>query len=78
MIDFQKNKQIVLDYYKELDMAHENGINQVLNKYTVKNYHFRGMHPFYELFGSDSVAEIFWKPFRRAIKPIQRRQDIFW
>ena len=36
------------------------------------------MHPFYELAGSDSVAEIFWKPFRRAIKPIQRRQDIFF
>ena len=78
MIDFQKNKQIVLDYYKELDTSHENGINQVLKKYTVENYHFRGMHPFYELFGSDSVAEIFWKPFRRAIKPIQRRQDIFF
>ena len=78
MIDLQKHKQLVLDYYKELDMAHENGINQVLKKYTVENYHFRGMHPFYELFGSESVAEIFWKPFRRAIKPIQRRQDIFF
>ena len=53
-------------------------INQVLRKYTDENYHFRGMHPFYELAGSDSVAEKFWKPFRRAIKPIQRRQDIFF
>ena len=78
MINFQKNKELVLNYYKELDMSSLDGINQVLRKYTDENYHFRGMHPFYELAGSDSVAEIFWKPFRRAIKPIQRRQDIFF
>jgi hypothetical protein len=78
MINFQKNKELVLNYYKELDMSLLDGINQVLRKYTDENYHFRGMHPFYELAGSDSVAEIFWKPFRRAIKPIQRRQDIFF
>ena len=78
MINFQKNKELVLNYYKELDMSSLDGINQVLRKYTDENYHFRGMHPFYELAGSDSVAEKFWKPFRRAIKPIQRRQDIFF
>ena len=78
MINIQKNKELVLNYYKELDMSSLDGINQVLRKYTDENYHFRGMHPFYELAGSDSVAEIFWKPFRRAIKPIQRRQDIFF
>ena len=78
MINFQKNKELVLNYYKELDMSSLDEINQVLRKYTDENYHFRGMHPFYELAGSDSVAEKFWKPFRRAIKPIQRRQDIFF
>jgi len=78
MINFQKNKELVLKYYKELDMSSLDGINQVLRKYTDENYHFRGMHPFYELAGSDSVAERFWKPFRRSIKPIQRRQDIFF
>ena len=78
MINFQKNKELVLNYYKELDMSSLDRINQVLRKYTDENYHFRGMHPFYELTGSDSVAEKFWKPFRRAIKPIQRRQDIFF
>ena len=77
MSDFQKNKVLVLNFFEELDMAHENGINQVLGKYTNEDYLFRGMHPFYELYGSDAVADVFWKPLRRAITPIQRRQDIF-
>ena len=77
MSNFQKNKVLVLNFFEELDMAHENGINQVLGKYTNEDYLFRGMHPFYELYGSDAVADVFWKPLRRAITPIQRRQDIF-
>ncbi len=77
MPDFQKNKALVLNFYEELDMAYENEINQVLCKYTNEDYHFRGMHPFYEQQGCDTVADVFWKPLRRAITPIQRRQDIF-
>ena len=77
MPDFQKNKALVLNFYEELDMAYENEINQVLCKYTNEDYHFRGMHPFYEQQGCDAVANVFWKPLRSAITPIQRRQDIF-
>jgi predicted ester cyclase len=75
--NFQKNKGLVLKLYQELDQAQGNHINQVLGKYTNKDYLFRGMHPFYELYGSDSAADEFWKPLRRALVPTQRRQDIF-
>ena len=77
MPDFQKNKALVLNFNEELDMAYENEINQVLCKYTNEDYHFRGMHPFYEQQGCGTVADVFWKPMRRVITPIQRRQDVF-
>ena len=75
--NFQKNKGLVLKLYQELDKANGNDINQVLGKFTNKDYLFRGMHPFYELYGSDAVADEFWKPLRNSLAPIQRRQDIF-
>ena len=38
MSDFQKNKVLVLNFFEELDMAQETGINQVLGKYTNEDY----------------------------------------
>ena len=75
--DFQENKALVLKLYQELDKANGNDIHQILGKYTNEDYFFRGMHPFYELYGSGAVADEFWKPLRNSLAPIQRRQDIF-
>ena len=75
--DFQENKGLVLKLYQEIDKANGNDINQILGKYTNEDYLFRGMHPFYELYGSDAAADEFWKPLRNSLAPIQRRQDIF-
>lgn len=77
MTDFQKNKAIVRKFYDELDAAKGNEINAELTSYTTKNYHWRGMHPFYEQSGADAVADIFWKPLKASFTSLQRRQDVF-
>ena len=77
MTDFQTSKALVRRFHDELDAASGDGIGEALQRWTADAYHFRGMHPFYEQWGADVVAEVFWKPFRRALGPIQRRQDIF-
>jgi len=77
MNDFQNNKSLIRRYYDELDTAPLDGICKVLERYTAPDYYWRGMHPFYEQQGGDAVSEVFWKPFRKAFTPIQRRQDVF-
>jgi predicted ester cyclase len=77
MADFQKNKALVLDYYRELDAASGNDITAVLRRYTSDDWLWRGMHPFYEQHGADAVSEVFWKPFRHSFTSIQRRPDVF-
>ena len=77
MADYQHNKSMVLRFYDELDKATGDDINEVLKYYTTDDYFFRGMHPFNELQGASAVADLFWKPLRRAFRTIQRRQDIF-
>ena len=75
--DFQSSKALVLDFYNALDGADGGDITRVLERYTTDDYHWRGMHPFYEQTGAKAVSDSFWRPFRQAFKPIQRRQDIF-
>jgi len=77
MTEHQVNKSLVLRFYDELDKATGDDVEGVLSGYTTDDYFFRGMHPFYEQHGALAVADVFWKPFRKAFKPIQRRQDIF-
>lgn len=77
MTDFQAEKALVLQFYKELDAATENELHSVLKKYTTDNFFWRGMHPFNKQDSADAVSEIFWKPFRRSFRHLQRRPDIF-
>jgi len=77
MSNTQKNKALVLEYYQALDKATGEEINDIIQQYTGDNYHWRGMHPFYEQHSADAVADVFWKPFRQSFTSIQRRQDVF-
>ena len=77
MTDFQDSKALIIRFYEELDQATGDEINDVLRSYTANEYHWRGMHPFYEQHSADAVADLFWKPFRAAFNPVQRRPDIF-
>ncbi len=75
--DYQDEKSLARAYHDALDAAVGDDIEQVLASYVSPDWHWRGMHPFHEQRGPASVADIFWKPFREAIGPIQRRPDIF-
>ena len=77
MADFQNNKSLVLEYYTALDAAQGDEINEVIRQYTAEDYLWRGMHPFYEQHSADTVADVFWKPFRESFTSIQRRPDVF-
>jgi len=77
MPDFQTNKKLVLDFYRQLDAASGDDIARVLRRFTSDDWLWRGMHPFYEQNGAGDVAETFWKPFRKSFTSIQRRPDVF-
>jgi len=80
--NFQKEKQIVQNYINDFDNAADSELTKVLQQYTSKNYHWRGMHPFYEKHGAEDVVNAFWIPFRKAFAAnkttLQRRTDIFF
>ena len=63
---------------KEFDSATESELISVLKKHTTEDYHWRGMHPFYEQYGAEAVIETFWKPLKKSFSPIQRREDMFF
>ena len=74
---FQKEKNLIRDYYNALDSAQGNDITKILKNYISEDYIWRGFHPFNEISDAKEVSEIFWQPFRHAFKNIQRRMDIF-
>ncbi len=77
MSDFLDAKLSVLEFYRELDAAPISALCRTLSRHTAPDYCFRGVHPFNELAGSEAVTDRVWAPLRRALMPVQRRQDIF-
>ncbi|MGB0938898.1 MAG: nuclear transport factor 2 family protein [Colwellia sp.] len=73
----QENKAVIQAFYKAIEGANEETIGQVIKEYTSEDYQFFGVHPFNELTGAEQVTEVFWKPFMRAFKSLQRREDVF-
>ncbi len=78
MSNFQIAKKVVRNYIEAFDKAADTDLTKVLKAHTTGGYHWRGMHPFYEKFGAEAVINSFWRPFRTAFSPIQRREDIFF
>ena len=77
MTNYQPIKDFIREYYRELDEAPPEQVGRVIERHASRDYTWRGMHPFNELSGAEAVGEEFWRPFRRAVGPIQRRPDIF-
>jgi SnoaL-like domain len=78
MSNFQKAKAVVRNYNEAFDKATDDDLVAVLKQHTTTDYHWRGMHPFYEQYGAAAVVNTFWKPLRAAFAPIQRREDFFF
>ena len=77
MSGYQVEKQLVLNYYQELDSASKNNITMVMERYLDENYIWRGFHPFNEQSSANAVSELFWQPLHHALQHMQRRMDIF-
>lgn len=71
-------KRLVLDHYAALAKATPETVADILAKRTSADWHWRGMHPFYEQHGAADVATSFWAPFLTAMTSVQRRPDIFF
>ena len=77
-MDFQFEKQVVRDYYAEIDRAECADIALVMQRYCAQDYLWRGFHPFNEQTSTQAVAEGFWQPLRASLTRMQRRMDIFF
>ena len=77
-LSFQAEKQVIREYYSALDNAKGDGITAVLGRYTAENYTWRAFHPFHLQTDSETVSDLFWKPFRGAVTSMQRRMDVFF
>lgn len=77
MLNFQAEKALIRAYYEALD-SDDADFAAVISKNVVKNYFWRGFHPFDELRSAEEVATQFWQPLRSALTAMQRRQDVFF
>lgn len=75
--DFQAEKSLVRAFQNALDASTPASIENALSRFVSSDWHWRGMHPFHEQRGPAAVAERFWTPLRNALRPLQRRPDIF-
>jgi predicted ester cyclase len=78
LTDFRNEKRLVRNYYEALDSSEINKITDVLVEFTARNYTWRAFHPFNLQTDAKVVSEIFWQPFRKSIRHMQRRMDIFF
>jgi len=78
MLEYQKLKTLVLDFYHDLEAATPGTLEKVLKDYTLKDFQWYGVHPFGEQKGAEAVVQTFWNPFLDSWRRVQRRQDIFF
>lgn len=78
MLDLQAEKNLVRNYYADLDAAADDQVASVLRNFTADDYIWRGFHPFGLHTDIGSVANEFWRPLKAALRPMQRRMDVFF
>jgi hypothetical protein len=77
MSNYQEIKTLVRDYFEAMEKATPETVGDILSAYTTTGYQWRGVYPFREQQGAETVAEKFWKPIKKSLTHMQRRQDIF-
>ena len=76
-IFFQAEKQLVRDYYAQLDAASVDDMKAVQERFIAPKYLWRGFHPFHEIRDPQNVVDRFWSPLKIALSHMQRRIDVF-
>jgi hypothetical protein len=76
-LNFQSEKQIILDFYNGIESSEIEEIPKVLSHYCSEDLLWRGFHPFNEIRGLKNLYSQFWQPFKKSFFNYQRRMDIF-
>ena len=76
-MNFQSEKQIILDFYNGIESSEIEEIPKVLSHYCSEDLLWRGFHPFNEIRGPKNLYSQFWQPFKKSFFNYQRRMDIF-
>ncbi len=76
-MNFQSEKQLILNFYDAIGNSKIEEIPKVLSNYCSEYLLWRGFHPFNEINGLDNLYLQFWKPFKKSFFYSQRRMDIF-
>ena len=78
MNDLQNAKSVIRQYYEDLDAAvNQSDCVAAMERHCSPSMIWRGFHPFNELHNPGDVALQFWAPLKAALRPLQRRLDIF-
>ena len=72
MVGFKSAKELVRDYYSQIDSDPLKAC-----KYCAPDALWRGYHPFNEIYNPEEVAERFWLPLKHSLTKMQRRMDLF-
>ncbi|MXW84519.1 MAG: ester cyclase [Boseongicola sp. SB0673_bin_14] len=78
MDGFLRQKDVVRSFHAALDRAEGDGITAVLQAFSTAGFLWRGYHPFGLLDDVRDVSDRFWKPLKRSLSGLQRREDIFF
>lgn len=78
MDGFQRQKDVVRAFHAALDGAEGDGVTAVLQEFSGAGFQWRGYHPFGVLDDVRDVSGRFWKPLKRSLSRLQRREDIFF
>lgn len=78
MSNVQVEKQLIRKFMGAFDSAPTDQLAAIMDEHMSADYHWRGMHPFYEKQGTTTVIDEFWKPLRASLTSLQRREDIFF
>lgn len=74
---YQDSKKVVRNYFEALENATGDEVENVLKQHMKSDYNWKGVYPFREQEGTENVADVFWKPLKKSLSNMQRRQDIF-
>ncbi|RMD92289.1 MAG: nuclear transport factor 2 family protein [Alphaproteobacteria bacterium] len=73
----QQAKAVVRGFHAALDAAPPEAAAEVCARHHAPGALWRGYHPFGEIAEPAEVGAQFWRPLRQALRPIQRRLDVF-
>lgn len=74
----QDAKTLIRAHHSALRNATPDTVAQALARHTAPDWHWRGIHPWHEQTGAEAVAHAFWQPYLRAMRRVQRREDVFF